>query len=268
MSIKNNEINKVIEKLRDKYGEYSKKYSKKWFDIGPFEERLKMAVDNKMNMEGFILAEITNFEKIKEKYEKQKEKHSFSQKVDDIILKNLERIKKYPEIKFHPAAGIEIRHFYGAISDLFMVYYPMLWVIIKDVTLRKAVSVCEERLSEYAQQKGKMLPPKIEDHILLLQRRDVSDLDVEKSRNIILKETAFILHDINRLLDAMLEIRDDEWETPVRFDRLFVEGDRKKKVVDLYKGCTGYGVILKIKEYISSVIDDFRLGAFQRKDPV
>src|SRR4030067_2189819 len=111
MAMSDAEINKLILKLRNKYSEYSKK-NPAWFNREAFEERLTMAFQNKMNMEGFILAEISNFEKIKSKYEKKKSEKPFADQVERIIGEHLARMKKYPEIRFHPKAGVEISHFY------------------------------------------------------------------------------------------------------------------------------------------------------------
>lgn len=72
MSLSTEEIDKLIVKLRKRYDEYSKKHSATWFNRNLFEERLRMAKENRMNLEGFILAEISNFEKVRERFEKKR----------------------------------------------------------------------------------------------------------------------------------------------------------------------------------------------------
>ena len=72
MELTSEEIDLLIKKLRDKYTTYARKYSQNWFNIHSFEKRLETAINNKMNLNGFILAEIKNFETILEKYEKKK----------------------------------------------------------------------------------------------------------------------------------------------------------------------------------------------------
>ncbi|TFH38149.1 MAG: hypothetical protein E4G96_10850, partial [Chrysiogenales bacterium] len=122
------EINQLVVKLKQKYSEYSEK-NPTWFNRQAFEERLLMAVRNRMNMEAFILAEVSNFEKVRERYEKKKGEKPFAQQVDRIIEEMTARIMKYPEIRFHPKAGMEISRFYGAISLFALDYFPVLYII-------------------------------------------------------------------------------------------------------------------------------------------
>ncbi len=70
-----------------------------------------MALRNRMNLEGFILAEITAFEKLKDLYDRKSTEKSFSETVNNIIEENTARIRKYPRVDFHPRSGFEIGHF-------------------------------------------------------------------------------------------------------------------------------------------------------------
>jgi len=47
-------------------------------------------------------------------------------------------------------------------------------------------------------------------------------------------------------------------------DKLFVEEKKKKRIIEIFSGLTGYGAIMKVQEYVSGIIQDFRLGAFQK----
>lgn len=264
MSLTKKEIDSLIIKLKEKYENHAVKHGKSWFDINSFQERLDMAVVNKMNMEGFILAEISNFEKILEKIKKKKSDRSFSEKVDRIIEENLARVKKYPEIKFHPAAGIEISHFYGALNDFEQNYFPAMRVLVNYIDMRNKLNEMEDALEFMAMPRGKLPSKRIEDHSLLLSRRNVQEIEIEKDKNNYLKESAFILHDIINFCDAVIEKRDPELEPPFRPVKLFIEDSRKKNIIKIFSGLTGYGVILKIKEQASNIIEDFRLTAFKR----
>ena len=126
MPLSDKETESLIEKIRAKYDQYAAKHNPRWFDRDAFEERLQVALRNRMDIEGFILAEIANFEKIKESYEKKKNNQSFSQQVDRIIEEHTEMIREYPDIEFHPKAGFEIRQMYGALTRLLRVYLPIL----------------------------------------------------------------------------------------------------------------------------------------------
>ena len=86
MPLSHSEIIALTEKIRVRYAEAAKRCSPKWFDTAAFEDRLSMARRKKMDMEGFILAEIANFEKIRDRYDKKKKsKGEFTKKVDAII---------------------------------------------------------------------------------------------------------------------------------------------------------------------------------------
>jgi hypothetical protein len=87
----------------------------------------------------------------------------------------------------------------------------------------------------------------------------------EKDKNEYLKDTAFVLHDISAFLDELMEKRNPEWEAPLRFDKLHIEGERKKKIISEFSGYTPYGAILKLKEETANIIADFRLEAFRRR---
>jgi len=266
MPLKNNEINDLIEKLRDNYNQQAKKHSPKWFDVDKFNERYLFAVRNGMNLEGFILAEISSFEKLKEKYEKTKKskENLFSKKVDQIIDENLARIKKYPQIIFHPSCGVEIAYFYGAMKDYTFSFFPILWYLIRDHNTRTELTKIEEMLEFHTVTGPRKYPKRIEDHINILNRPGVKEIDIEKDRNDYLKECAFLLHDIILLCDIALDTTVEEWNYPLSFDRFHIEAGRKKSVVDIFKEMTGYGAILRVKEKSEEIIHDFRLGAFKK----
>lgn len=266
MPLNKDEVNELVNKLRDRYKEFAGKYSPKWFDLNAFDARLSSALRNRMNMEGFILAEISGFEKLKERYESKKKlkENSFSREVDKIIEENLARVKKYPGIKFHPGCGIEISHLYGALSFLSMELFPILRVVISDSRLKNSVNTMEDRLLFLAEQRGNLHPRRIADHVLLLNRGGVKDIEIEKDSNDYLKECGFFLHDLADFCDGIIDSGRDEWNYPVTFQKLFVEEERRKRIVDIFQDMTGYGAVLKIKEYASDVIEDFRLGAFRK----
>ena len=265
MPLSEKEIHTLIEKLRDKYRTYGKQHSPRWFDINAFDDRLQIALRNRMNLEGFILAEITNFEKVREKYEKKRAVRPFSERVDRIIEENLERIKKYPRILFHSNMGVEISHFYGAGADLTHFIFPIIGYIVRDEPGKTIIKRFEEKMDFLFYFQGEKYSKRIEDHALLLSRRGVKEIEIEKDKNEYMKEAAFVLHDIIDYLDSLMKPGNREWELPIRFDRLFFEGKKKKKLVDNFAGHTTYGAVLKVKDSAEEIISDFRLSAFRRR---
>jgi hypothetical protein len=264
MAMTDSEIIRLVEKLRQRYSEYSKK-NPTWFNTGAFEERLRMARVNDMNMEAFILAEIANFEKVKEKYEKKKSEKSFSEQVDTIIDEMTARIKKYPEIPFHPKAGLEIRHFYGALSDFTLHYFAGLFMVVEDSAQKDVLIAIEGALNMLAGPRGTLPAKRIEDHLLKLRRRGAPEVEIERDKNEYLKESAFLLHEIMDLCDSLIESRTPGFETPVRMNKLFMDDKRKKRISAVFAGLTGYGVILKVRDYAGQIIEDFRLTAFRKQ---
>ncbi len=263
MSLSNEEIDRLIMKLRQRYKEYSEKYNPVWFNIEAFEQRYIMALENKMNLEGFILAEISNFEKVKEKYDKKVKRRNFSEKVDNMIKENLGRILKYPKIKFHPSADLEMCHFYGAIQEFTLYIFSILWIIIKDPKIKSRVDDFEYKLTELSIPKGKSPAKRINDHLLLLSRKDVKEIEIERDKNEYLKESAFILHQIIDFCDELIREKEPQWEMPLKFDGLYIEDKRKKRTIKEFSELTGYGAILKVKESALNIIEDFRLKAFK-----
>ncbi|HOT46852.1 MAG TPA: hypothetical protein PLM53_17910 [Spirochaetota bacterium] len=264
MAMTEGEINRLIDKLKKRYAEYSRK-NPTWFNMDAFNDRLLMAYRNRMNLEAFILAEIANFEKVRDKYEKKKNEKSFSDQVDRIIDEITARIKKYPAIRFHPKAGVEITHFYGALSDFELNYFPVLFIIAEDKSLKDRLIAFEQELNNLAAPRGKLPAKRVEDHLMKLRLRDAQELEIERDKNEYLKESAFLLHDIIDFCDGLIESRNQEWENPLRMNRLYVEDKRKKAITTLFAGLTGYGAIMMVRDRASEIIDDFRLTAFRRQ---
>ncbi len=270
MGLSGKEIDLLINKLRERYKESAIEYKTRVFNIDAFEDRFQLALKKRMNLEGFILSEIANYEKIKQKLEEEKhprksEGAASSNQINRIIEENTARIKKYNEIQFHPLAGFEIMHFYGALSEFTLYYFSILRSIITDYENKNKLHKFENCLSDFAVPKSNTHPKRIEDHILLLSRRGAKELEIEKDKNDYLKESAFLLHDIADFAESLITIKNKDWENPLKFDRLYAEGKTKKKILSIFTGMTPYGAILKIKEQAEEILKDFRLESFRRR---
>lgn len=270
MALSEKEIDKLITKIREKFKACYDKYKSGWFNVEGFNDRLKIALQKRMNLEGFLLAEIKNLEDLKDKHEadlkkKDAPESAFTKQVNRIIEENIERISKYKAIKFHPNAGIEISHFYGAITEFTQNYFSILWAVLREQGYRNVLNKLENDLSYVAVPSGSKHPKKIEDHIFVLSRQGTREIEIEKSKNEYLKISSFILHDIIDFMDRLIEIRNEEWEPPLKFDKLFVEGKRKDEIINNFRNLTGYGAIIKVRDSALQIIKDFRLEAFRRK---
>ena len=268
MGLSEKEMDHLLKKLREKYKEHAKKYNPGWFNLEAFEDRFQMALRKRMNLEGFILAEITNFEKIKEQYEnneKKKNDKPFTHQVNRIIEENTEKIRKYKRIQFHNLAGQEISYFYGALAEFALNYFSILWIIVKEADLRHVLHRLEENLSYLAIPRGKKHPKRIEDHALILSRRDIREIEIEKDKNEYLKMSAFLLHEIIEFTKKVQSTTNPQLENPVRFDRLYIEGEDRKAIINNFSNVTGYGAIKKVRDAAFQIINDFRLEAFKKK---
>lgn len=254
-----NEIEILIAKLRNKYDKFASKYSTHWFNKDAFEERLQVALRNKIDLEAFIVAEIAHFETIRKRYEEKKSESSFSQKVDALIEELTAKIKKYPKIEIHPKAHFEIMHMYGACNQLLELYFPLLWIILDDHT---RLYEFEQQLQYLCDHNAKRFSKRIEDHIALLRRLSVKYIEIEKDKNEYLKECAFLLHRIYQWLSDILPQYYNA--NSISFAKLYISQDKRKKIIAQFQDDTPSSVIMKIQIYIAGIIDDFRLQAFKK----
>lgn len=75
--LSDSEIEILISKLRNKYDTYAAQYSPRWFNKEAFEERLQVALRNKIDLEAFIVAEIAHFETLRKRFDEKKNERQF-----------------------------------------------------------------------------------------------------------------------------------------------------------------------------------------------
>jgi hypothetical protein len=264
MALSKKEIKALIFKLRTRYRDYAERYGSRWFDVEKFEERLRMAEKNKMDMEGFILSEISAFEKLKERYENRKEGPKFSEKVESLVDENRARIVDYPEIEFHPSGDYELTKFYGALAELTRYYLPVFYLILDEAADRSEFSRIEHELERLGLPRGTKPSLRIEEHISVMNRVGAGELEIARSGNSILRDGGLALNDLVAFCDRLLSSRDSRWEVPLRFHQLRISEDRKDRLVENFRDKTGYGAILEVRERAAKILDDFRLMDFRR----
>jgi hypothetical protein len=183
MKITRKETANLLTKLRDKYDTYARDYSESYFNREEFEKRLLYAEQNRMDLSAFLLAEIANFEKLKDSFDEfqnKKNKQSFSEKIDIVIEEQLKQLKKYPKKAFHPRVGIEEAHMYGALTLLAEFYFPVLRLLSNEYDYKLAVEKIESKIEYFVLPTGSKLAPRTEDHALLLSRSGLREIDIEK----------------------------------------------------------------------------------------
>ncbi|MBN2402222.1 MAG: hypothetical protein JXN64_07460 [Spirochaetes bacterium] len=269
MGLSDKEIDLLINKVREKYKESFIEYKSRLFNVEAFEDRLQTALRRRMNLEGFILAEIANFEQIKQRIDEERHpknagESAFSKQVNKIFEDNTAKIKKYNEIQFHPLADIEMTHLYGALSEFIQYYFSILWTILTDYQQKDKLHALDDRFSDFALSKSRRHPKRIEDHISVIARKNAKEIEIEKDKNEYLKESAFLLHEVIDFMDDLISIREREWENPLKYDKLYVENSVKKKMMSIFSGTTPYGAILKVRERAEEILKDFRLESFRK----
>jgi hypothetical protein len=149
-------------------------------------------------------------------------------------------------------------------SEFAMYYYPDLWLPNPDEDIRKIMFRGETDLHFLAMPQGKKPSRRIEDHALLLARPNVRELEIERDTSEYLKDSALLLHEIIDFCEGLLQTRRSEWESPLSFTKLFVEDSRRKRIVDLFSGSTGYRALVSVSGRARDIIADFRLKAFRK----
>lgn len=113
----------MLEDVRGKFQEASKKYGKKYFNMEKLEERIQHQSAMGGSFEKFLYGEIEFFKVAKAKAEADSEtarkKEEFQRKLEEMVAENDKLISKYPDNFFDPLASAEIRKLVGAITNFF-----------------------------------------------------------------------------------------------------------------------------------------------------
>lgn len=120
------DVDAVVHKLKSLYREYGERYGKKLFNLEGFENRYHDALINRLNLNAFLHAEITVFEELKRRVAekgkpsgRESSESSYGEIANRIVEENLERVRKYRCIDFHPDAEEETKYLMGAVTDFY-----------------------------------------------------------------------------------------------------------------------------------------------------
>ncbi|MDH4129176.1 MAG: hypothetical protein OEV44_10505 [Spirochaetota bacterium] len=207
-SLSINEQKQILDKLRDEYKENCKKYGKKIFDFDAFEDRFQYALKKRIDMKNFFLTEITTLEALKNKIEskiKGKE-NQFIKKIDKMIQLNIKKIAKYPDYIFHDKATYEIKKLLGALNNFLENEFSWLELIIKldnNISILNNFKSLRAEINLFVGHIGTRFAPRIEDHLLLLNRQfpDYKAIELDEKRFI--KDIALFL---NKLKDFLVNL--------------------------------------------------------------
>jgi hypothetical protein len=180
------DIDAAIKKLKSSYREYAAVYGERVFNIQGFEDRYHEALVNRVNLASFLQAEITVFRELKRRAESRntpnkpttdqtQQTRPYSEVADRIIAENLQRIKKYRCIDFHPDAEEEAKYLLGAATDFYYDVWGDIQRLLKPYNLRSISDSLDKLENEFC---CFVIPVRgrhsreVEDYTLVLQRKN------------------------------------------------------------------------------------------------
>ncbi len=235
---RNLDVDAAVRKLKSLYSEYAEKYGEKQFNLRGFEDRYRDALVQKLNLAAFLHAEITVFEELKKRVEKGPEEKTgptYSDIADRIIEENLERIRRYRLIDFHPDAEEETKHLLGAVTDFYYDVWGKASAILKPLGFAEASGKLENDFSYFVVPIRSTYSRAVDDYLFILSKK--TPKDSEKASVNFLKYGGILLNNCLRLIN----------------DGINSEGNRVSEK-DAVEELTSY------RKRLQRMIEDFRLN--------
>jgi hypothetical protein len=245
------EIKQTVEKIRQKYDEYSTKYFKSPHHRKNFEGRYMAALQSGVDISSFLLAEIEAITELV----KREEKKVFAKKqpakgpsppgfADRILEENRKRIEKYPALEIHMDAPDEMNRMFGALNKLEREYWPELNNPLHRTSFSlntKTMISLENQLHQLGGLGTDGISPRLERYVARLKRfpRDYGMIDKD-AKNYLL-EASFLLHELEDILTTALR----------KHETVFSDEDRQK--------------VHRVLDYTKGLLTDFRLKELKRR---
>jgi hypothetical protein len=246
-----NEISRAVEKIRRRYDEYIYKYFKPRTIKNAFEDRYIEAIKASTDISNFLMAEISAVEELIRREEErvgsgQAEEpapESVTERVERIVEENLARMRKYPEVPFHPVASEELRRLLGAMCRLEEKHWEVLTTCLRNTAYyRSSLTMLnlEGKLRHLAARGSDGVPSGLSRYLYHANRFPRDYLAIDRQEKEYILESAFLLHDLEEILERV----------EANYPQLD-EGSRSG--------------LREIQGYIQGIIRDFRLKEFKRK---
>lgn len=243
------EITSSVEKIRRKYDEYIYKYFKSSSLRKAFEGRYLKALQSKVDVSSFLLAEISAIQELIAREEEKirigpvqppEKQPSFA---DRVLEENRARISGYPDIAFHADAGEEVRRLVGALTDLSRDRWQDLGSALVDTMYAMSSSemlALDSQLRSLSSSSGEEAPQALNRLVAELRRfpRSYSSIDREEKDYIL--GAAFFLHDLTVVLKRVMQVYTE------------ISAAKRKVVEDTVA-------------HVGVIISDFRLKDLKRK---
>jgi hypothetical protein len=243
------EITSSVEKIRKKYEEYTSKYFKPSSLRRAFEERYMKALQSRVDVSSFLLAEISAIQELVAREEERiqqgparpaEKEPSFA---DRVLEENRARISGYRDLAFDADAGDEVRRLVGALTDLLAGQWPDLTRALKDTMYAMNSSEMlslDSQLRSLASPGGEEAPHSLSRLVAQLKKfpRNYAVIDREVKDYIL--AAAFFLHDLHDVLTRVVEVHTEI-------------GAARRKIVQ------------ECAEQVWTIISDFRVKDLKRK---
>ena len=235
------DVDAVIRKLKSLYAKYAEVYGEKTFNLQAFENRYRDALLNKVDLTNFCHAEITVFEELKKrvgKRETNKNGDSYGDVADRIIEENLQRIRKYRHIDFHPGAEEETKYLLGVMSDFYYESWGQVRRALKPLgerSLNEFMDKLENDFAYYVVPMRGLYSRAVDDYMLVLSRKNPKES--ERASYNFIKYGAILLNNCLKLIG----------------DALNLAGSKPEYTDSVEK-------LQELREHLLRIIGDFRLS--------
>jgi len=246
-----NEISRAVEKIRRRYDEYIYKYFKPRTIKNAFEDRYIEAIKASTDISNFLMAEISAVEELIRREEErvgsghpeEPAPESVTERVERMVEENLARMRKYPEVPFHPVASEELRRLLGAMCRLEEKHWEVLTTCLRNTAYyRSSLTMLnlEGKLRHLAARGSDGVPSGLSRYMYHANRFPRNYLAIDREEKEYILESAFLLHDLGEILERV----------DANYPQL-EEGSRSG--------------LREIQAFIQGIIRDFRLKEFKRK---
>ncbi|EPG73482.1 hypothetical protein LEP1GSC058_2896 [Leptospira fainei serovar Hurstbridge str. BUT 6] len=263
MALTDEELKKIVEKIRSEYREGAQQ-SPKLFDNKGFEDRYIQTLKHRGNLEKFLKDEVGFLEKVKEKHRELVERRNASKgdTINRILDEQEEKLSKYPRIDFHPLARTEMRYFYGAMTNFAETEYPVLIHIFRGTPEFSSFQDSLAMIERIGVSRRGMPSLRIAEHIKALLDANGNQSSMERDSQNILKEVSIALAKLMQTIKDCIE------KNRVS-DRMTVQVSEREfpKAAEAYKNLL-FGIALeKIIVRVENIIRDFRMSELVGLDP-
>jgi hypothetical protein len=260
------DVGRVVKKIKSQYTRFAETYGSRVFNLKAFEERYENALRGKMNLKVFLHAEILAVEDLIKRVEKEKSREprrpGFGEIADGIVEKNLQKVRKYRSVDFHPDAEIETKHLLGATTD----FYEKLWAraarALKPLRLKGMETVLarlEGDFAYYVLPFGGSYSRAVDDYTLVLSRR--SPRDSEKAAVNFIRFGGILLNNCARALTDGINALERSPPGSARSDASSSgEAAAGSLCLPAFPDTGPLRELVRCREILLRLIEDFRLG--------